>query len=341
MKTALKKFTFFFFSLMVAAVIGCGTSSSSDTTTGSTNPSLPGVGETGPVSVTGGTGLNQYGFAKLWRGNFDASHFTVNELIASVDAEPDNDGEFYNYFSDTDITYFFKDSDTGLWYALISPYTYDAATNTITIGTGDEAEYMKLYVNGTEGFIVEETDVSIVQAADAFSQQVTTLTPEQMEDENDLDDTIECPTINSLTATYSGGNVDIAYNITVPAGKTIDAIGVKLQSPALTAALLENEYNEGSVGQVHEGYESVDSGSGTVTGSGTLTINMPGAENGEWVVSRLSVYVAGDNDEYELQREHDGNIQSTYFIRDDETDKYKNTNFNTVTFTVSGSTEDL
>lgn len=321
--------------------------------TGGGEITIPALGATGTVSFTAGN--NKYGFHSLWKyGGETGDYLSIRNIFNSRRAEIDDD-KCTLYFSD-DYVFLFLEGDSGEFYLLVkAPYQYNSTTGEVVL-TGanllnsENTGNMKISFSTESATMINKDDsyqLTKMQKIVSFSGTVTVLddaTLESFDDDmdDDFDNTLVCPTINSLTASYSSGSVSINFNITAPTGKNISDIEFKMVSPLLYEKCLisEDYYSTGSFqifGQAKRISHSISTAANSVTG--TASLSLPGAENGTWHLDKIYLS-CDDGTGYELTIEVQGDWVATYHYRNSDTDKYKDTGFSAVAFNVSESMAD-
>ncbi len=356
----LRKMTHLFMVMFIALTVfscgggGGGGGSNGGGGTGGGDITIPAPGATGTVTFTAAN--NKYGFHSLWSyGGETGDYLSIKHIFNSRNAEIDDD-KCTLYFSD-DYVFVFLGDDSAQYYLFVkAPYQYNSTTGEIiltgsnTLNSLNEFLWLKASFSVDAAVILlkdsERYDLLKAQKIFSFSGTVTVLDDATRalldDDEDEFDNTLVCPTINSLSAAYSGGSVSVDYNITAPAGKNINFIEFKMVSPLLYEKCLENdEYYSSAAfpiyGQAQNIYQSISTAANSVTG--TASLSLPGAENGKWYIAKVNIR-CDDGTWYELTMEVQGDWVTTYHYRDDDTDKYKNTGFAAATFDISGSTAD-
>lgn len=163
-------------------------------------------------------------------------------------------------------------------------------------------------------------------------------------DDDDFNDELVHPAINSFTASYnsSTGKVTVNYNITAPDAEIINSVTVSFVSPTCYEKYEVNE--EILVRGIFPlygqflGYRGLGVISGTQTVTGATDFILTAPENGIWHIDEIMITT--NIKTYTLTKEVSGNWESNYYVRDHVEDKYKDTGVATASFTVSGSTAD-
>ena len=333
-----------FLAMMFSFLIACGGGGSSSSDGGDTGGTggdepveeitIPAPGESGTIALSSGT--NVHGIQRLWRGTV----LTENILSASRGhyEAGNGDGTVYVYFGDNAVLFFYNFGDA--WYAISEEYTFNTDDNTYITTSGYRIYKGKVVISGDTAQLLNLTrdghDLYKLAAADTFEQTVTTWA----EFDEDIDPTLVMPEINTLQATCTNGTLSIEYNITPPAGKTIQWIEFRVISPVLVEKLgISEAFKEMDVpvsGQMKYA-------GGSSSASGTLPTDMTNAENGDWVVRTIWIqYTDGTNGSLTLQQ--GGQLRDTYFynVYDEAEDeeKMRDTEITGVTFTVSSATPD-
>ena len=278
-------------------------------------------------NITDGTAVNKYGIPRLWEAVSGAENVVAS---TRTEFETYTAKTCYYYFGDDNVLYCFSFEDSK-WYGMSASYTFNASDKTFTL-SGISGVH-KIVVSGTGAtatMMNSEFNFKIMNAADSFNKDVIMINDDEEDNSNN---DISAPEIQNLTAVYDSEKeqVIVDCDITLPGGKTVQSVEFTMISPVLAekCKVSENYYNDGYAvtGQVKKG------GRGA-----SLPTNFAGAENGEWVISGISIEDT-DGNKYNLDCEFRGTAENFYYYRNEDTDEYKKLSA-VKTFTVSGGTPD-
>ncbi len=259
------------------------------------------------------------------------------------------------YFGDNNIYVFLQGDDPLTLYLFgVCPYEYDKNEKKLIAKGANIVNSMDISLDGKinisdDKFMIlskeERYDLSIYNPYNEFTGTVVVANDDILAgfDDDDFNDELVHPAINSFTASYDSGTgkVTVNYNITAPGAETISSVSVSFVSPTFYEKYEISEENiinwEFPVHGQFSGYRGLNVTSGaTVTGSGDFLLIAP--ENGIWHINKIMITT--NIKTYTLTKEVTGNWESTYYVHDNVEDEYKNTGVATASFTVSGSTAD-